>query len=626
VSVFAGILHLDGAPGAVDDLAGGARPPAGGWDQDGSYAEGPFAFHWQYRWMTPESAAERLPIICPDQRFVLSYSGRLDNRDELIARYRASSDASDGALLAATLARDGAAGLRHAVGDFVLAAWDRVDRRLWLARDAMGQRPLYYSLGRGHVMWSTDLAMLRDGPARASRPNAGFIAEFLNGSMVSHTETAFDAIHRVPPAHALSISPGQAAFAAIEYWMPPTSLPPRRPDADLIDEFRERFGTAVLACLRAREPAAAELSGGLDSSSIVALASEAMGRAPDTYSIVYPGAPFAPDGEPLDETAFIDLMNAAVGAASFRHDPRVTSRQDVLRVLTSHRDLPDWPNADLVRWPMVRAAAAAGHRVMLTGLGGDQWLTGTVARLPSLVGRGHLRQAWRFFREATAPDGLVTERGPMLRRLLAASAPSVVKRAYRAIAPARPWPSWLGARLLAESGLAARLRALPARVASQADPVLRDSLTRLFSADGPLARESLFVSADDAGMEARHPFFDRRFVEFTLTLPDELRFRDGQTRYILRRAMGARLPGRIAARRDKSDSTILLAHAVRTVLAGDPLRNLAVADRGWVDGDWMRAACAEMCAPGARVPRPRDLYVWTAVAVELWLRASEGGG
>ncbi len=621
MSVLAGLLHLDGAPGAAASVPWVDAARESRQDFAGAHAEGPVAFRWQGFWTTPEAVIERLPVASPDRRLVLSYSGRIDNRDDLIARYGLPAAATDGELLAVALSRDGARGLSYCIGDFVLAAWDRIDRRLWLARDAIGMRPLYYLHDRDCLRWSTDFLALHSG-AMSRRPNPGFLAEFLSGGVTSQDETVFDGIRRVPPAHALSFAPDHAAAVATEYWTPPMTLPPRRPDGDLIDEFRARFTTALAACVRTREPVAAELSGGLDSSSIVTLTAALTGAAPDTYSMVFPGTPFAPDGEPLDETAFIDLVTSAVGAASFRYDPRTSGREDVLRVLRAHGDLPDWPNADLVRWPMARAAAAAGHRVLLTGVGGDQWLTGTVARLPALIRAGHLGEAWRFYREATGPFGLEALRLPMLRRLAAAAAPPLVKRAFRTMRPARPWPTWLRETFVASTGLAARLRVLPSRVPAGLDAVLRDSLTRFFSADEPLSRESMHRSADDAGMEVRHPFFDRRMVEFVLTLPDDLRFRNGVTRYILRQAMRDHLPPAVAARRDKGDSTLLIAHAVRLILAGMPIDDLRVADLGWVDGDRVRAACAEVQSAGPdRLPQPHDLDLWAVIAAEAWLRA-----
>jgi asparagine synthase (glutamine-hydrolysing) len=264
---------------------------------------------------------------------------------------------------------------------------------------------------------------------------------------------------------------------------------------------------------------------------------------------------------------------------------------------------------------------------MLTGVGGDSWLTGSVARLPAMLRGGHLVDAWRFSREALGPQGLEDFLLPMLRRIAAASSPRFVKRVFRAIRPARPWPSWLRDDFATRVGLAARLGALPARVPRTADAVVRDSLTRLLSAEGPLLREGMFRSADDAGMEVRHPFYDRRLVEFALALPDDLRFRNGQTRYILRQAMGPRLPPAIGARRDKGDGTLLVSQALMRVLCGTPLKNLCVADAGWVKGDEIRTACAEFAVPRASPPEPRPHHfnLWTVVAVEMWLRALDAG-
>lgn len=623
MSLLAGVLRLDGAPVAPGDEPGFASASVPTSDTTGQHADGPVLFHWRLRWTTPEAVTERRPAVSNDQRFAVSYSGRLDNRDELISRYGLPPGAGDGAFLAEVFSRDGASGLRQCVGDFVLAAWDRIDRRLWLARDALGHRPLYYIRDRHRVVWATDLKVLRNAAGRDLTPNAGFFAEYLCGGVVSRDETVFEAIRRLPPAHAIAFAPGVAEHTLTEYWLPETS--PRAPqsDAALIAEFGDRLDVAVRACTRMHGSVAAELSGGLDSSSIATLATASIGAPPATYSMVFPGTPFALDGEVLDESAHVDVMVAALGATSRRHDVRLTTDTDVLRVMRAHDDLPDWPNADLVRWPMARQAAADGHRVLLTGLGGDQWLTGSVARLPHLVRQGRLLEAWRFFRSAYQRDGLEALPGPLVTRLAVAAAPRWAKRAFRAIRPAQPWPDWLQPSFIADTNLPARLRVLPSRVAAVSDAVLRDSLTRLASGEELLMREHAFRTGDDAGVEMRHPFFDRRLVEFVLALPDDLRFRDGVTRYILRQAIGPRLPQSIAARRDKGDSTILLSHALSRVLPGMSLRSLRVADAGWVDGDRVRAACAPFVSGNvdAHVPVGSDGAIWSVIAVELWLRA-----
>ena len=626
MSVLAGALRLDGSAARVEDVVIRESARTRAWDSAGTIIDGAAALHRQSFWTTPDAVNEHLPVRSLDQRFSLTYSGRIDNRDELVARYHLSSDASDGACLVAALSADAADGLRHCVGDFVIAAWDRVHRRLWLARDALGHRPLFYFRGRDRLHWSMDFRALRTGPAASARPNAGFIAEYLTGAIVSLDETIVEGIHRVPPACVLMCAPDESTPIMTSYWTPPQALPRRRSDQDLIAEFDGLFSTAVRACVRTNAPVAAELSGGLDSSSIVSLATVFTGKPPSTYSMVFPGASFAPDGERLDESAFIDAMCAATGATSHRHDPRRMSRADLLRVLDEHGSLPDWPNADAIRWPMVSAAAAAGHRVMLTGVGGDQWLTGSVARLPSLIGRGHWLEAWRFLHDATSgPEPLEALRLPMLRRITAAAAPAWIKRAFRAVKPATPWPAWLQPAFVRATHLPERLRALPARVPAGIDPVLRDSLTRLATGEAPLSREHMFRTADDADVEVRHPFANRRLVEFMLTLPDELRYRGGETRYILRQAMGTRLPVAIATRHDKGDASILITHGLSRVLDGMSLQSLRVADAGWIDGDRLRAACAVFLSldEPARAPFPGDTDLWTALAVEVWLRAAE---
>lgn len=620
MSLLAGALWLDGATRTPATLA----PNLPVTDCSGQHVDAPAAFTWDLPALTPESRREPLPIVSADQRWVVTYSGRIDNRDELIARYGARAEASDGELLTVAVERDGSQGWRHAIGDFVIAAWDREHRAIVLARDAIGHRPLFYAREAGRVLWSTNFRDLSHRLSTRPAPNAGFLAECLSGAVASLDETVLTGVFRLPPSTVLTIpaSHGQPTFTTL--WQPPTSLPPRRTDDDLIAELSVHLDRAVRECVRGGR-VACELSGGLDSTTLLALATEQLGSAPATYSIVYPGAPFAPHGDRLDESGFIDTATRRFGAASTRFDPRAFASAATLRVMHAHGDLPDWPNADFMRWPMVSAAAADGHRVVLTGVGGDQWLTGTSARLPALLQRGRFVEAYRFYRAAQVRPGMEASARGLLRHVVSALTPRGVARAYRLARSARPWPAWITPRFARAAGLEDRLARLTLRMPKVGDPVLRDSLMRFAGAEGAAAREGIFRSADDAGVEARHPFFDRRVVEFVMTLPDDLRFRDGQTRFILRRAMAARLPTEIASRRDKGDGDMLTILALSRLLRDMDLRSWRLADAGWVDGDALRAASAAFLAtnPWVRPPSVADHRLWDAVSVELWLRARE---
>lgn len=620
MTLLAGALSFEGAPEIIEAPA----PRATAGDRRGHFVEGPVSLVWHSHPLTASPHDPVAPTVSADGRWVIAYSGRLDNRDELIARYGGSASSSDGELLTAAVARDGAPGWRHAIGDFVIAAWDRQQREIVLARDAIGHRPLFYARDAQRVIWSTNFLELQRRLSQPPSPNPGFLAECLSGASTSLEETVFADVWRLPPAVAMTIPSSGTPGRSLRLWEPPTVAPRRRPDQELIEELAARLECAVRACVRGG-PVACELSGGLDSTTLLALATEQLGQPLSTYSMVFPGVAFAPHGDRLDESGFIDIATAAFGAASTRYDPRTLTSDAALRVMRAHGDLPDWPNADFVRWPMVTAAAADGHRVLLTGVGGDQWLTGTSARLPALLARGRVFEAWRFFRAAQVRPGMEASAAGLLRRVVSAATPRAVVRAYRRLRPATPWPAWLRPEFVRASGLAERLARLTTRVPDVEDPVMRDSLMRFAGAEGATAREGIFRSADDAGIEARHPFFDRRVVEFVLTLPDDLRFRDGQTRYILRRAMASRLPPAIAARRDKGDGDMLTIQALSQVLRSMDTRSWHLADAGWVDGDAVRAAAAAFLAtdPWSRPPSAGDHRLWDAVAVELWLRARD---
>ena len=577
----------------------------------------------------PDGARTGLDLVSADGRWRLGWSGRLDNAGELRSRFSAPALASDGQLIAEAIAAGGIAAVGQAIGDFALAAWDRVDRRLWLARDAIGFRPLFYRQEPGphgtQIQFATALRPLTDGDAARRAPNPGFVAEMLAGVIASVDETAFSGIFRVLPAEAIGFSIGDREPSRVTLWRPPTMLPARRPDAELIDECRERLFAAVSASISGSPRVSSQLSGGLDSSSMVAVTRALTGTAPDAYSIVYPSFPRDVEGELVDESPFIDIVVNATGARSVRVAPLAPgafTAADLLRVLTRHGDLPYLPAIDALNYPLFARAAADGHTVMLTGVGGDFWLTGSFGRLPWLIRRGQLIAAWQFVRAARPRDTLNASFAQLRAHLVTRFAPEWMRRARRRLPPRRVWPGWIADGFADEVHLGERLRRLSDRVPRVADDVLQDSLRQLSFAEGLLARETLFRAADDAGIAVRHPMLDRRFVEFALTLPDDLRMRGTETRYILRRALDGLLPEAIRTRRSKGDGSAVGALAIARVLGGIAPRFERAAARGWLVPSRLSPHVAPFLHgdPLARAPRAADDdQVMTAVLVERWL-------
>lgn len=576
----------------------------------------------------PDPHRSALNIRSRDGRWLVAWSGRLDNREELRARFGLPQLTADGDLVAEALAAGGIRALGEAVGDFASAAWDGLEGRLWLARDAIGFRPLFYCRQGDRIWFATEMRVLTTGPARGAAPNEGLIGEVLAGQVVSAHETPLQGITRVLPAEALGFERAASAPRRVELWRPPTRLPPRRADADLIHEFQTRLLAVVTAAVGTERRVSAQLSGGLDSTAVAAAATSILGAPPETYSLVYPSMPIAVDGEMLDETPFVDAAARALGARSTRFDPLGPdglTRDDFLRVLAVHGELPDLPVTDALNFPLFTRAAADGHRVMLTGLGGDYWLSGSLSRLPALLRRGRLVAAWRFSREARRRDTLDATPADLRAHLLTRLTPAWAKAISRPWRSANVWPAWLPDAFTSRIHLGERMRRLSARVPRVDDEVLQDSLLRLTLSEGLLTRESLFRASNDAGIDVRHPMLDRRFVEFVLTLPDDLRLRAGETRYILRRALPSLVPAAIRDRRSKGDGSTLIGAALSLVLAGSSDAGTHAAARGWIDAARLAPEMAPFVAPGfrARRPQPADDLVWAAVAVDRWL-ASRG--
>ena len=565
-----------------------------------------------------------------DGRWLIAWSGRLDNRAAVARQFARSPADGDAQLAAEAIATGGIIALGAAIGDFAVVAWDLAERCLWLARDAIGFRPLFYLHALDHVWFSNEMRWLTNGPARGRAINEGHIAELLAGVVVNVAETRTEGVQRVLPATALGFEFGKSAPKQVTLWRPPTGLPTRRSDAALIEEFRERFTTAVARSIGSDERVSTQLSGGLDSTSVTGVVSALSGRAPDAYSLVYPSLPTARDGEMLDESPFIDAAVAAIGCRSVRIEPLgrdALERSDFLRVMTAHGEIPDFPVTDALNYALFARAAADGHRVMLTGLGGDYWLTGSTSRLPALIRRGRWLAAWRFHRDARRNDTIEATTEQIRAHLAARLAPRWAKSLYRRWYSPRVWPAWLPDQFTRRVHLGARMRRLSARVPEVDDDVLQDSLMMLTLAGPLLARESVFRAAADAGaasgagFDVRHPMLDREFVEFVMTLPDDLRLRGQESRFILRRALGDVLPPMIRDRRSKGDATTLVGVAISQLLAGRSSIDGYASARGWIDPArlWPRLQPLSLANARDRVPAEGDDHLWAAVAVETWL-------
>lgn len=557
MSAIAGIFRRDGAPVARSDLermldAMKRRGPDG-W---GIWSDGPVGLAYRKLASTPESLHEKGPLVTP--RFTLAADARLDNRDDVAGwlgiGVGALADLSDSDLIAQVFEAWGERGLHDLVGDFALAIWDAPTRELILTRDHMGVRPLVYYATERFLAFASDVRALLTLAAVPRQVDDGRVADFLLDGFedLDKTSTFFSGIVKLAGAHTLRIGADRLDIA--RYW----SLDPDRETTlgspgEYVEAFREQFSQAVRCRLRSARPPVAMLSGGMDSSAIVAFARALSGHTGrplvDTLSAVS-----RHDPERCEETRHIRLVQAQGGVRP--HELAASELSPLLPSLETLYDTSDDPfdfEINLLHC-LYAKAHLDGFNVVLDGLAGDI-VASSFHHLPFLLrqgqwaaaagaARGYARYYGRSYRTART----------LLKVGRHAVVPEWVRRLSRDARLRLEPTAWIDDSLVSPD-LAARVDLQARRRRDlQLLPTIRASSPRHAHARS-LELPTLAVAIDrydrvaaSCGVESRHPFLDRRFAQFCLSLPWQQKF-DGWTKIGLRRATAGLLPDAVRWRR-----------------------------------------------------------------------------
>jgi asparagine synthase (glutamine-hydrolysing) len=575
VSGICGLLNLDGSPvrpGELRDMV--SLLERRGPDGSAITTRARVGFGHTLLGTTPEATAEQLPLEHAPTGCLITGDARLDNRAELLARHRVPSSAriGDVELILLAYLEWGEACVEHLLGDFAFAVWDPAAQQLFCARDPMGMRPFYYhhSPGRFFAFASEPRAVLVL-PQVPYSLNDARIADFLVLQLegLDNTSTFFEEVVRLPPAHAAVVTPD--GLRTRRYWQLEAGDELHLPtDGDYAEAFLEVFTASVRSRLRGAETVGSMLSGGMDSGSIVAVASSlllAAGRGPlRTYSAV------SADPQGCIETASINRALELDGLAP------TTIVSDELAGLRDLQERSWEPEEPFDAWmTLVRAIYLQGHRTgrnaMLDGAGGDTVL-GEAERLTHLLRAGRWRRAYR---EAAAQNDFWGGGFPPFpecsRRLAGVITPERILRLRRRMRHPSLVAHEIAASAIApdfarEIGLAERLeqhfdQVRPDRTKSEreqrVDAIQHPYLT--------VARERYDRVASALGVEPRDPFLDGRVLRLAVRLPGEQLLDGGWSKSVLRRAMADRLPEDFRYRKGKEH---LGPEFTRAVVASNP--------------------------------------------------------
>ena len=553
---------------------------------------------------TVESRHERQPCSLDAGSWIVA-DARIDARGDLRHRLQSSGhdcprQVTDAQLILHAYRAWGEACVEHLLGDFSFAIWDASQEKLFCARDHLGVKPFFYAGAAGGLVFSNTLSCIREHPAVSGGLNEDAIADFLLfGANQDPSATAFAGVHRLAPAHRLTVSAG--TLRAQRYWeLPAGDSRARRSADDYVDGFLEQLNLAVADRMRCQRVGVL-MSGGLDSTSIAASAKALLVKQRKSFDLrAYTCAydSLIPD----EERGFATLAADALAI------PQHYLVADGYGLFERWRDgglrLPepaDEPLAALYLDQTVQIAA--NSRVALTGWDGDALMSED-----SAPRRGRFRQGVEAIRRVAA-NGWP---GLFLRQCSRRIARGVLARPGRtASAPgALPLPEWLDSALVARLELRQRWRTVPVAAASRGgehERARRTLTSPLFT--GLLERYDPGVTR--IPVEMRHPLLDLRVVNYILSLPVSPWCQD---KTLLRCAMRGRLPEAIRLR-------------PKTPLADDPV--CALLQR--VDGCWVDALEAaprlERFVDREAIPalagNTDPEQIWTALralCLNLWLR------
>lgn len=527
--------------------------------------------------------------------FAMTWDGRLDNRDDLLLRLGGDCpvDANDSTIALAVFERWGVHGLRSLVGDWSIAIWESDRRCLHLARDYMGARPLYYCVDARFVAWSSNLGELVQRCGRTDSLSDAFAASFMTLNL-SPEATPYEGVRAVPTATCVSFS-SDGIERRQRFWQLEAGLIRYADRRTYEEQLRYLWSDAVAARLRTAGAVWAELSGGLDSSSVVCMADLLMksGRVPArSIRMVSHATLHSPEG---DERRFITEVERQVGVPS-----EIVGVED-------HQDCadPEWawvtPYAlQGVGLACVRRVCRAGGRLVLSGRVGDAVMgcqpDNSVAVFDDLA-RGHLLTALRNIRAWSRAT-----RKPFL------------EIGWRLFVP--------GAEERADTGvnlLTPRLKALVREVAPCLSAGFRASKRQLGQMVlGYSLGARLDIPHHPPGVIYTYPFSHRPLVEFMLAIPGEELSAPGDTRSLMRRAFGGFVPARILRRVSKGYYPPAAFRAARRMAGSlSPIEHLEVVRRGWIEADRLRDAIRDLTDGGGGTGGE----IHCVLRLEKWLKA-----
>jgi asparagine synthase (glutamine-hydrolysing) len=583
-------------------------------DSDGYFVD-PTVSMGMRRLSIIDIAGGRQPITNEDGTVVVVFNGEIYNHHALQRQLERAghrfATRSDTEVLVHLYEEYGLEMVSRLQGMFAFSIWDIPRQRLFIARDRSGMKPLSYVVRDGGLVYCSELRSLYayDASALAVEPSA--VMQFLAFGYVPDPNSIFSGVRKLPPAHHLTWSPGQGV-AVKQYWRPPLPVAGTLSEEDIVTQIREHLDSAVKSHLESEVSLGAFLSGGLDSSTVVALmCRHASGRV-KTFSIG-----FAEDE--YDESAVARQVAAELGT---EHRDLVVS-PNVEAIFETIATMFDEPFADSSAIPtfLVAQLARQSVTVALSGDGGDE-LFGGYTRYGELLNRGvvHGGAAGHVL---SAVAIMLPQSFPGRNRLIDLGRPREGRYAATVVQPVRVDEGGVVSARHTGRGLHVAEQLSRHFAGCQSDDFAAAMMQVDFETYLPgdiltkVDRTSMAVS-----LEARVPFLDSNLIDFALSIPGPLRVTKHESKRLFRRAIKGIVPDSVLTR-PKRGFGVPLAAWFR-----GPLRHRIEALRkpsATIDSYLERSAVDRLVKEHVVGRRDHSVMLWRLIVLEYWLASWRDG-
>jgi asparagine synthase (glutamine-hydrolysing) len=586
---------------------------------DGSrvWCEGPVAFGHQMLHTTQESLHEILPFEDEESGLVITADARIDNRKDLAPQLDIEDNeyVSDSYFILKAYEKWGEKCPEELLGDFAFAIWDKNKETLFCARDHWGIKPLYYYFDENEFLFGSEIKSLSKIPFKLNERGIVYYIGLANG--LDTELTCYQNISRLTSAHSLTMT--FKDFSLKKYWaLDPNYKIELNSDDEYESAFRDIFTEAVRCRLRSVSSVGSMLSGGLDSSSVACVAQNILHNEGKnnlkTFSAVFDSVPES------NERFFIEkVLSSYEFEGHFIKADEISPLENFEKMLW-YRDQPLLVPNTFMTWSIYREAGENGVRVLLDGFDGDIIVSHGTGYLTELARTIKLK---KLFLELDSLKKLGINPYYQILIIFSNLMPRFLKRK---IFIWRENTKKLGSRTLIVNKEFKDSFELIKKVTKMNEYRLKvddaHKLHYMSLRSGLLQWEMELLDSISVPfhVEQRHPFYDKRLVEFCLAIPTNQKLANGWDRSIMRRALSNILPDEIRRRKSKGNISFNFKKKFlkeRKILDANLLNNKSL-DK-YVDVEKIQGIY-EQCRKGET---KGTIYLWHTIILSLWLRMIE---